>query len=116
MLRKIIPLALVLAVGAFTYAGTSMDANTVGAQAFATESASVANGFLCGVLVALTTDSHETLSDSGKQSLSCHGFAANAGPTQHFRGLGCGFFFGGFTTNSKLVWTDTGDANLWCKA
>jgi hypothetical protein len=117
MLRKIIPLGLVLAIGAFTYAGTSMDVADVGAMETATERASVASGFPCGLLFTSTVDSHATLSNSGRESLSCHGpFVPPGGGSVHFRGLSCGLFFGGSTTNSKLTWAgDTGDLNLWCK-
>ncbi|MGH7455093.1 MAG: hypothetical protein ACRENG_27305 [bacterium] len=77
-------------------------------------SAGVAKGFLCGVGFALTTDSHETISNSGNQILTCHAPSPFNPPLNViFRGLGCSFFFGGFTFNSQLV-VSGGHINLRC--
>ncbi len=118
MLRKVLPLALVVAVGAFTYAGTTADTSQVGAMEFAVQQASVANGFLCGVGVDLTTQSHAVLSPSGKETLSCSSDSPYVNPfgqTVVLRDLLCGLFFGGLTANSQLT-INNHPANLWCKA
>ena len=116
MLRKIAPLALVIALGAFTYSAVTPTPAAVGAQEFSASSASVASGFLCGVLVDLTTQSHATLSSSGNETLICSSDSPFAPPpkTLVIKGLGCGLFFSGFTTNSKIT-INKKEANLWCK-
>lgn len=116
MLRKILPLALVVAVGAFTYAGTTADVSQVGALASIAQ-ADVDKGFLCGLGPAgLTNRSHATLSPSGQESLSCSSDTPWAGPPSavNLRGVLCGLRFGGLTLNSKLTLNST-HASLWCK-
>ncbi len=115
MLRKIIPLALVLAVGAFTYAGTSVDAAAYGAQEFASEQADHASGFLCGILGGLTTNSRSVISDSGNETLTCADHFALTGQKVQMKGVLCGLFFGGLTTNSYARLNPSGASNLWCK-
>ncbi len=116
MFRKILPLALVFAVGAFTYSGATMDNAEVGAES-SIAAASVDRGFLCGVLVDLTFQSHATLSSSGNETLSCSSddpFVNPFGQTVVLKGLLCGLRFGGLTANSKLT-VNNNEANLWCK-
>lgn len=81
-------------------------------------SASVARGFLCGTGPGgLTTDSHETLSNSGNQTLTCRGFTNNPPPEAVIlRGFGCSFFFGGFTFDrTRLVIAPSGEVTLKCQ-
>ncbi|NIM48759.1 MAG: hypothetical protein GTN78_10345 [Gemmatimonadales bacterium] len=82
-------------------------------------SAAVAKGFPCGVGPAgITTQSHATLSNSGKETLHCHGqMPAGTEPQKAviLRGVLCGLHFGGFTTNSKVEITPGGRVNLRCQ-
>ncbi len=81
-------------------------------------SAGVARGFLCGTGPGgLTTESHETISNSGNQTLTCHGFTNNPPPEAVIlRGFGCSFFFGGFTFDrTRLVISPSGEVTLKCQ-
>lgn len=82
-------------------------------------SASVARGFWCGVLYASTTDSHETLSASGNQMLTCHGdlpdWMIPPDKAVTLSGLACNFYFPGWTTDSKLLVTPAGEIILKCR-
>lgn len=83
------------------------------------ESAGVARGFLCGLFVTLTTDSHATISNSGIQTLQCHGDfdPALLGLTRAVKieGLPCFLHFGGMTTDSQLIATPGGKMHLHCR-
>jgi hypothetical protein len=87
-------------------------------------SAGVARGFQCwvGPDAGYTWDSHETVSNSGYQTIWCQGTQPFPPPrTVILQGcidipMECTFFFGGSTCDYKAILSPNGNVTLMCKS